>query len=91
MVKLLLFTLMLALSASANSAYHRSTKAKNAFKYSHPCPANGDTKGRCPGYVIDHIIALACGGADSPVNMQWQTVTEGKAKDKWERKECKKH
>jgi len=28
------------------------------------------------------------GGADDPSNMQWQTVTAGKAKDKWERKTC---
>lgn len=44
----------------------------------------------CPGYVIDHIKALACGGADAPENMQWQTVAEGKAKDRWELKECGK-
>jgi hypothetical protein len=28
---------------------------------------------------------LECGGADSPGNMQWQTVAAGKAKDKTER------
>ncbi len=37
-----------------------------------------------PGYVVDHIIPLECGGADDPSNMQWQTVAEGKAKDKTE-------
>ena len=37
-----------------------------------------------PGYVVDHIIPLECGGADSPSNMQWQTVAEAKAKDKME-------
>ena len=66
----------------------RSEKAKDAFKYSHPCPSNGHTSGACAGYVIDHIKPLACGGADDPSNMQWQTVEEGKAKDKWERKGC---
>ena len=34
---------------------------------------------------VDHVKALACGGADAPSNMQWQTVADGKAKDKWER------
>jgi hypothetical protein len=34
------------------------------------------------GYVIDHIVPLACGGADAPSNMQWQTKAEAKAKDK---------
>jgi len=42
-----------------------------------------------PGYVVDHMKPLACGGADDPSNMQWQTKAEGKAKDKWERKGCK--
>ncbi|HET7815072.1 MAG TPA: HNH endonuclease signature motif containing protein [Candidatus Baltobacteraceae bacterium] len=41
-----------------------------------------------PGYVIDHVIPLACGGADAPANMQWQTKADAKAKDKWERKGC---
>jgi hypothetical protein len=66
----------------------RSQAAKNAFKQLYPCPANGKHQGPCPGYVIDHITPLACGGADAPNNMQWQTSAEGKAKDKWERKDC---
>jgi 5-methylcytosine-specific restriction endonuclease McrA len=37
-----------------------------------------------PGYVVDHIIPLKHGGADAPSNMQWQTIAEAKAKDKWE-------
>ncbi len=42
-----------------------------------------------PGYVVDHIVPLACGGANAPSDMQWQTIAEGKAKDKWERKGCR--
>jgi len=63
--------------------------AKNSFKHQQPCPSTGRTAGPCPGYVIDHKIALACGGADAPDNMQWQTVAAGKAKDKVERKGCR--
>jgi hypothetical protein len=63
----------------------RSAAAKDAFKREHPCPANGNTHGRCPGYVIDHMNPLECGGADAPFNMQWQTVADGKAKDRTER------
>ena len=37
-----------------------------------------------PGYVVDHIIPLECGGADSPSNMQWQTIAEANAKDRTE-------
>ena len=62
----------------------RSTKAKDAFKHQHPCPATGRSTGGCPGYVIDHVTALKRGGRDDPSNMQWQTVTDAKAKDKVE-------
>lgn len=66
----------------------RSLEAKYEFKSQHPCPANGSIKGHCEGYIIDHIQPLACSGADSPENMQWQTVEDAKAKDKWERVDC---
>ena len=78
------------LALVANAAQPRSASAKHAFQRNHPCPSTGQPRGKCPGYIIDHIKALACGGPDSPDNMQWQTVSDAKAKDKWERKECGK-
>ena len=54
-----------------------------------PCPSTGKTRGACPGYVIDHKHALACGGGDASSNMQWQTMADAKAKDKWERNGCR--
>ena|SRR5579864_1340192 len=42
-----------------------------------------------PGHVIDHKVPLACGGADSPSNMQWQTTAEAKTKDRVERRGCR--
>ena len=83
-----LLVILLLFSFTAEAKQHRSYKAKVEFKQQHPCPANGAIKGRCEGYIIDHIIPLACGGADSPENMQWQTEEESKAKDKWERADC---
>lgn len=87
--------LLVAVSGCAHSPEaeppraHRSSSAKAAFAKAHPCPFNGKpSPNKCHGYVIDHIRPLACGGADDPSNMQWQTVEEGKAKDKWERKGC---
>ena len=77
-----------ALSTAADARIKRSQSAKVEFKYEHPCPATGARKGPCKGYVIDHVRPLACGGDDAPSNMQWQTIAEGKAKDKWERKGC---
>lgn len=83
-----LLVLLLFFSFTAEAKQNRSYKAKAEFKQQHPCPANGATKGRCEGFIIDHVIPLACGGADSPDNMQWQTEEESKAKDKWERADC---
>src|SRR2546429_250504 len=33
-----------------------------------------------PGHVVDHRMPLACGGADAPSNMQWQTTEDAKAR-----------
>jgi len=85
----LLSTVVVALSllcaGTLPAATIRSSSAKAEFKREHPCPANGHRSGPCPGYVIDHVVPLACNGADLPNNMQWQTVPDAKAKDRWER------
>ena len=92
-----LFCALLCLSITAQAAeiirdqhgrIARSYEAKKLFKLEHPCPANGNRFGPCKGYVIDHVRPLACGGADDPSNLQWQTVKDAKAKDKWERIGC---
>lgn len=62
----------------------RSSKARRDFERRQPCPATGRNRGRCPGYVIDHVVPLKRGGADDPGNMQWQTTAAAKAKDKTE-------
>ena len=62
----------------------RSAAAKHEFERAHPCPSTGKTSGRCPGYVVDHVKPLECGGADTAFNMQWQTKADAKAKDKTE-------
>jgi len=69
------------LSSGSSTCYacsHRSSSARTTFKNQ-----TGYSHGR-PGYVIDHIVPLKRGGADSPSNMQWQTKEAAKAKDKWE-------
>ena len=67
----------------------RSFKAEVLFRLTHPCPGTGQTQGACTGYVIDRVIPIACGGAEDPDNMQWQTLAEAKAKDRWERIGCR--
>ena len=95
-MRLIVILLMLLINSCAgiqtqqasHGHHHRSQHAKNEFKHAHPCPSTGKNHGGCPGYVIDHVNPLACGGADAPGNMQWQTIDAGKAKDRWERSGC---
>jgi hypothetical protein len=71
-----------------NGRIKRSESAKHTFQDLSPCPATGKTTGKCPGYIIDHVKPLACGGADAAGNMQWQSKEAAAAKDKWERTGC---
>lgn len=63
---------------------HRSYSVRHAFIASHPCPSTGKSYGRCPGWIVDHVKALKHGGADASWNLQWQTRSAAKAKDRWE-------
>ncbi len=78
----------LALPGLADARIPRSAAAKNAFERANPCPATGQPRGPCPGYIVDHVNPLCNGGADAPANMQWQTTAEAKAKDREERRMC---
>ncbi len=80
--------LLIALLCLPALATERSGAVRAAFQRDNPCPANGAKRGTCPGWVVDHIKPLACDGADKPFNLQWQTVADAKAKDKWERRGC---
>jgi hypothetical protein len=71
---------------SRATKYKRDPAQRRTFMRENPCPGGPD-KGsmrRCSGYRVDHIKALKHNGADRPWNMQWQTVAEAKAKDRWE-------
>ena len=79
--------IVVALALLALPAVARDRNVPSEFQRLHPCPSTGRTTGACPGYVRDHIVPLCKGGPDTVANMQWQTVEEGKAKDRWE---CKR-
>lgn len=49
----------------------------------------GQARGACPGWQIDHITPLCSGGADRPVNMQWLTVEQHKAKTREDVRICR--
>jgi hypothetical protein len=51
-------------------------------------PFHGLPSGACPGYRKDHVVPLACRGPDTVANLQWQTIRDARAKDRWGRKVC---
>lgn len=68
----------------------RSSIVLRAFQIIHPCPATASRTGPCPGWAIDHVIPLACGGCDSIENLQWlknsiKSCPGTECKDRWER------
>jgi hypothetical protein len=63
-------------------------RCRGGFQREHPCPSTGRTTGARPGYWKDRVVPLACRGPDAVSNMQWQTIADARAKDRWERKEC---
>lgn len=80
----LLPMLLVGFMASADARQKRSYKQRQIFAYTHACPSTHLAKLPCPGYIIDHVNPLCKGGPDLASNMQWQTIAEAKAKDKWE-------
>ena len=67
----------------------RSAAAKAEFQRANPCPATSKSRGACPGWEIDHVIPLKCGGPDRPANMQWLTTEQHKAKTRSEARDCR--
>jgi hypothetical protein len=78
----------LACASPLSAKEYRSREVAREFQREHPCPSTGLTTGACYGYRKDHIKALACGGPDAVSNMQWQTIRDARAKDRWERRAC---
>ena len=65
----------------------RSPLVLLAFKSWHPCPSTGKRSADgCPGWAMDHVIPLACGGCDSVSNLQWLPLDLKARKDKFERR-----
>lgn len=90
MTRLLLIAL-LALSWPAEGAQKRDPKVRAAYQRLVPCPVPevrirpgtaGGRRGACPGFEIDHMQALVCGGGDVLENLQWLSVELHRLKTK---------
>jgi len=77
-MKKLLLTTIIFFSISSAYGSCRNPAVKHKFDV-----LNGYPYGR-QGYVVDHICALANGGIDDVSNMQYQTLKDGKIKDRVE-------
>ena len=80
-MKTLLF--LFALIFTSSVVFAASTCRKQSVKHRFD-KLNGYPYGR-KGYVVDHVCALEVGGLDNIKNMQYQTYSDSKTKDKVER------
>jgi len=81
--------LMLATPAEAGPQPSRAAVAE--FKRQNACPATGETRGACPGYVVALVQPLCADGEDAVANLQWQTAAEARAHGRWTREYCRFH
>lgn len=69
----------------------RSQAVLSHFQKIHPCPSTGLTTGACPGWALNHVIPLACGGCDVVSNLDWmpnsiKSCAGPHCRDRFERK-----
>lgn len=74
-----------------NGVIIRNSSVIKAYRRVHPCPSTLLFSDSCPGWSINHIIPLACGGCDSVSNLVWmpnsiKTCTTSHCVDQYERK-----
>jgi hypothetical protein len=71
------------------AALPRDAQVRADFKKASPCPSTGKSRGACPGYHIDHKVALMNGGRDDTSNMQWLAEGAHRQKTKADFADCK--
>lgn len=74
-----------------NGVIVRSSAVITAFRKFHPCPSTLLFSGACPGWSINHIIPLACGGCDAVSNLVYtpnsiKSCSDPHCIDRYERK-----
>lgn len=76
-------------AGEVTQAAPRSSAVRAEFRKANPCPSTGKVAGACPGWEVDHRLALVCGGSDRVDNLQWLSVEEHRAKTRAEVKLCR--
>lgn len=80
----------LLLPCLADARIPRDHAQVRAFRAENPCPATGERRGACPGWEVDHVIALCAGGEDRPSNMQWLSKEDHRFKTVVDVRECRR-
>ena len=88
MIRAALCCLLLAIVSTVSIA--RSRAEVRAFRAEHPCPVTGRARGACPGWEVDHIIALCAGGPDKRSNMHWLSKEDHRFKTLVDVRECRR-
>lgn len=75
---------------TADGRIKRDRHVLRQFALVFPCPSTLEPRPSCPGWAIDHVIPLAVGGCDAPINLQWlpdaiKSCAGDTCKDRWER------
>lgn len=83
----MVFLLLFAIDAEARDG--RNANEVKKFRMANPCPVTGETRGRCHGYEVDHVVARRCGGPDKAANMQWLSIPAHKLKTAREARTCR--
>lgn len=89
----LAYSLAIALAAllcGVAPAQARSRAVGAEFKRLQPCPATGKVRGPCPGWEVDHVLALCAGGRDAVDNLQWLRVEEHRIKTRSDAAACRR-
>lgn len=76
-------------STLAQAQIKRSSTEVRAFRQANQCPATELNRGSCPGYEVDHVVALCLGGPDTVDNMQWLSIDVHRAKTRIDVSECR--
>ena len=82
-------TVLLHMSTQVHAEARRSSAIRAEFMRQHPCPSTVATRGPCPGWQVDHIEALVCGGRDELGNLQWLEIQPHREKTRVEVKLCR--